>query len=70
MDADDEGKITSLDALMIMHAAADALDFERAIKLRDAVKELKMQVAAGIRRTAKRTLSSTSSRIQQFFKIL
>lgn len=45
MDANDEGKITSLDALMIVQAAADALDFERAIKLRDAVKKLRVQAA-------------------------
>ena len=70
MNANDEGKITSLDALMIMYAAADALDFERAIKLRDAVKKLKVQMAAGIRRTAERTLVSTDSRIQQFLEIL
>jgi len=28
-----------------MHAAAEALDFERAIKLRDVVKKLKVQAA-------------------------
>lgn len=45
MDADDKGKMPLLDALMILQAAADTLNFERAIQLRDAVKKLKVQAA-------------------------
>jgi excinuclease UvrABC helicase subunit UvrB len=33
-----------------MQAAAEALDFERAIKLRDAVKKLKVQAAGVLQR--------------------
>jgi len=45
MDANDDGKITSPDALMIMQVAADTMNFERVIQLRDVVKKLKAQAA-------------------------
>ena len=45
MDADDEGKMPLLDALMILQAAANTMNFERAIKLQNVVKKLKVQAA-------------------------